>query len=186
VADNDRLFPAEAGIEHERSVVTIPITVAGDQDPVEILKLDALMKLQRNIPFTNAANIRQFTFQILEWELYGRSSALNSNVTFTLSDTVQPVSLCAASGPERDFPATIVYNAIYDAYVGTMRVVQNRPGVAFSHAVTQIPPRGVLIAFEKPFEVHGFSFGAGACGSMTSSGIEFYEREIARARAMRL
>src|SRR5690349_3831287 len=135
-------FPVEPGLELERSVVSIPIHIGTDDMPAEVLKLDALMKLRRAAPVLNSIAIRQFEFQIEEWELYGHSSLLSSNVTFTLADTVQPASICMANQHNSDFPATIVYSAIYDVYLGNERVVRNQSGVAFAHGIKSIPPRG--------------------------------------------
>jgi hypothetical protein len=178
-------FPAEPGIELERSVVSIPIHIGLDNMPAEVLKLDALMKLRRAAPIQNSVAIRQFVFQIDQWELYGFSTLLNSNVTFTLSETPQPASICMANQHNRDFPATIMYSAIYDVFLGKERVVQRQPGIAVAQGITSVPPRGVMIAFQKQFERDGLRFEAGACGAMSGISDEFYERELAKARAMR-
>ena len=178
-------YPSEPGVELERSVVSIPIHVGSDEMPAEILKLDALMKLRRASPTVNSVGIRQFEFRIEEWELYGYSSILKSNVTFTLSNTVQPMSVCMAEQHNSDFPATIVYSAIYDVYLGNQCVVYQQPGVAFAQGIKSVPPRGVMIAFQKQFERDGIGFEAGACGAMRGVNDQFFERELLKARAMR-
>jgi hypothetical protein len=64
---------------------------------------------------------------------------------------VQPKSLVISLTESADYPAMIVYNAIYDIYIGQKLVAKNRPGVAFAKNVYEIPPRNISVAFSKPF-----------------------------------
>lgn len=152
--DNDPTkFPSYAETEYEQSTITIPI-YAGNKEPVEILKLNAFMRLERETPTRNGLGHRQLEFTIADWELYGYSEFLDANVTFKLSDVpVQPKSLVVALTEKADYPAMIVYNAIYDIYIDEKLVAKNRPGVAFAKNVYEIPPRNISVAFSKPFSL---------------------------------
>lgn len=149
---NSVSFPEYAETEYEQSIITIPIYSGESADPVEILKLTAFMRLERERPTRNGLGHRQVEFTIAEWELYGYSEFLDADVTFKLSDVpVQPKSLVISLTEEADYPAMIVYNAIYDIYIGQKLVAKNRPGVAFAKNVFEIPPRNISVAFTKPF-----------------------------------
>ena len=184
-------FPEIAEIEFERSVIRIPFTLKGKAQAatnrsVDIMAFDAYMRIIREAPIRNGIGLRQFEFYIDAWELTNTySSGLNKNITFTLSDAVQPKSLCIARQRESDYPAMIVYSGIYDIYLGKERIVQNQPGVAFAAPVWEIPPRNVTVAFEKPFESDLFSFAAGTCEGMTAITAAEFERGAAQARATR-
>ena len=69
------------------------------------------MRLVRGVPIINSLGIRQFEFQIDAWELVGHSEVLGKNISFSLSKTVQPVSICisdqAYSKGKTDYPARI-------------------------------------------------------------------------------
>lgn len=145
-------YPDYAETEYEQSIITIPIYSGESPEPVEILKLTAFMRLERERPNRNGLGHRQIEFTIADWELYGYSQFLDANVTFKLSDVpVQPKSLVVSLTEESDYPAMIVYNAIYDIYLDQKLVAKNRPGVAFAKNVFEIPPRNISVAFTKPF-----------------------------------
>lgn len=156
-------FPDYAETEYEQSIITIPI-YAGNREPVEILKLTAFMRLERERPTRNGLGHRQLEFTIADWELYGYSEFLEADVTFRLSDVpVQPKSLVVALTERSDYPPMIIYNAIYDIYIDQKLVAKNRPGVAFAKNVYEIPPRNISVAFSKPFSLPGdFTLNAAA------------------------
>lgn len=153
-AEGDKVqrgFPEYEEVEFEHSIITIPIILHGETEPAEVLKLDAYMRLDREKPVRNGLGYRQFEFTIAAWELHGYSKTLDAYVTFKLSDTVKPKSLGVALQKGKDYPAMIVYNAIYDVYLNDVKVGENRPGVAFATGVMEIPPRNITVAFHKPF-----------------------------------
>ncbi len=158
-----RNFPDYAEMEFEHSIITIPIILNGETEPAEVLKLDAYMKLDRERPVRNGLGYRQFEFTIDAWELHGYSKVLDANITFKLSDTVKPKSLGVSLQKDRDYPAMIVYNAIYDIYLDDVKIAENHAGVAFATGVMEVPPRNITVAFHKPF---GFDRdGAGRSGT---------------------
>lgn len=144
-------FPNYAEVEYEHSIITIPIYLAGDKEPAEVIKFDAFMRLVREKPVRNGLGYRQFEFTIDAWELYGYSRALDANITFKLSATTKPKSLGVALQKKKDYPAMIVYNAIYDIYLNDVKIGENLAGVAFATGVMEIPPRNITVAFNKPF-----------------------------------
>jgi hypothetical protein len=146
-------FPEEGEVEYEHSIITIPITLEGETQPAEVLKLDAFMRLIRERPVRNGLGYRQFEFTIDAWELYGYSKVLNANITFKLADTVKPKSLGVSLQKNKDYPAMIVYNAIYDVYLNDVKIINQQPGVAFATGVMEIPPRNITVAFQKPFSL---------------------------------
>lgn len=165
--ERQKHFPEEAEVEFERSVIRIPFYLKGKTRgeagrEVDIMAFDAYMRLLREKPIRNGIGFRQFEFYIDAWELTNTySKGLNANITFTLSDCPQPKSICIARQRESDYPAMIVYNAIYDVYIGKERIIEKQPGSAFATPVWEIPPRNVTVAFEKPFESDLFHFSAG-------------------------
>jgi hypothetical protein len=67
-------------------------------------------------------------------------------------------SLCLADqgpGPgeprdSADFPARITYAINYNIYINNVHFVEDQAGIAIADGVVEIPPRDVLVAFEKP------------------------------------
>jgi len=167
-------FPEKGEIEYEHSIITIPITLEGETQPAEVLKLDAFMRLVREKPVRNGLGYRQFEFTIDAWELYGYSKVLNANITFKLADTVKPKSLGVSLQKNKDYPAMIVYNAIYDVYFNDVKVISQQPGVAFATGVMEIPPRNITVAFQKPFNLKE----ARRKDPKMSAALEKYESEV--------
>jgi hypothetical protein len=186
-----KAFPPNAEIEYERSVIRIPFELKGkakaaaSQD-VDIMAFDAYMRLIRQAPTRNGLGYSQFEFFIDAWELTNTySKGLNADITFTISDCPQPKSVCVSLQRDSDYPALMVYNALYDIYVGKEKIVEKQPGVAMATPIWEIPPRNVTVAFEKPFESELFTFSAGTCEGMTSVSQEEFERGAAAARKVR-
>jgi hypothetical protein len=148
-----RTFPAQGEVEYEHSIITIPLVLEGETQPAEVLKLDAFMRLVRNAPVRNGLGYRQVEFSIDAWELYGYSKVLDAYFTFKLSDTVKPKSLVVSLQKNSDYPAMIVYDAIYDVYLNDVKIIDKQAGVAFATGVMEIPPRNITVAFYKPFSL---------------------------------
>lgn len=184
-------FPEEPEVEYERSNIRIPFYLKGtvkeeEGRDVDIMNFDAFMRIVREAPTTNGIGYRQFEFRIETWELNNTySKGLNADVTFTLSDVPQPKSICMARQRESDYPALIVYSAIYDVYLGTEKIIDKQAGVAVATPVWEIPPRNVTVAFEKPFDSELFSFRPGCCEGMRSITPEEFEQGCDIARAIR-
>jgi hypothetical protein len=181
-------FPEEPAVEYERSVIRIPLQLANEKRPVDVMAFDAYMRLIRERPIRNGIGYRQFEFTIDAWELTNvYSKGLEANITFTLSRATQPKSICIARQKESDYPAMIVYSAIYDVYLDKKRIIINQPGVAFATPVWEIPPRNVTVAFEKPYHSPDgrFSFASGTCEGMRAITKEEFEAGALKARSFR-
>lgn len=160
---------------------------------IEMVELTAYMKLVRDVPQRNALGYRQFEFLIEEWELFGYSELLGGWLSFTASDdVVQPNSLALALQKTSDFPALIVYSAIYDIYLDDVKLVSRRAGTAMGRGVVEIPPRNVTVAFTKPQQVSigggdpDEEFCCGTCEDMQTITREEFEAGLAEARAVRM
>jgi len=185
-------FPDEGELEYERSVIRIPFALkgkaaGGQRRRIDVMSFDAYMRILREPAIRNGLGLRQFEFYIDAWELSNTySEGLNTDITFTLNeDVVQPKSVCTSLQRDADYPAMIVYNAIYDVYVGRERIIKAQPGTGLATPVWSIPPRNVTVAFEKPFESDLFSFSAGTCEGMrgiTGEEFEIGARDGRRAR----
>lgn len=88
-----------------------------------------------------------------------------------------------------DFPARIMYAASYHIYLNNARFVQDKAGVAIADGVLEIPPRDVVVAFDKPHAntVLGryLLFRPGWCTGMEPILEEDYREGLAFARALR-
>ncbi len=167
-ADGDearKRFPKHGEVEYEHSIITIPIFLPGDTSVAEVLKFDAFMRLVREPAIRNGLGYGQFEFVIDAWELYGYSKVLDAYITFKLSDTVKPKSLGVSLQKDKDYPAMIVYNAIYDVYLDDVKVGENMAGVAFATGVMEIPPRNITVSFHKPFGFKRLAVGRSRPGT---------------------
>ncbi len=190
-------FPVGRQIEFEASTITIPITASLPNGWISTEEIDfeAFMRLELDRRVRNQLGRTQFEFTIAVWELYGRSQLLSEKfgtevyITFTLAPRPQkqPRSICFANQEGPDFPATIIYNACYDVYAGKEKLVDAQMGVAICTPIVAIPPRGVLVAFEKPFEDKrkGIAFGRGCCWGMRLIEALAFLAGVNRARAIR-
>ena len=180
--EQPQVFPEKDAIEYESSRLRIPLFFEGEFR--ETLELNAFLRMGRDRPRTDPGGFRQFEFQILQWEAIGQSEALGGVLTFTLSDAPQPRSICLSQQRGSDFPAAIIYNAIFDVYLGQERVLTNQTGLGVGTGVTDIPPR-VDIAYEKAFEFQNWRFAPGACVRMQSMPIEEFQAEVHKVQAIR-
>ena len=212
-------FPAVPELEYENSLIAFRVckvkkNLTPEQeerrkkswkccDPefydVELVKLDAYMRLCRETPVINELGFRELRFTIETWELFGHSKLYDADIIFTASPgVVQPKSLafstksavpkeCQGRGANsarcrseawkgnftelsrNDFPAMIIYNAIYDIYVNDKKIVSQEPGIAMARGAMQIPPTGVTVAFQKPIDVPGvIKICPGTCSGMVT------------------
>ena len=179
---NDDAFPDFEEVEYEKSTLTLPLHSHGRF--VEELRLDALLQLRRFEP-REVLGRRQFEFKIEKWEVAGKSEKLRCSFGFKLSDGPQPKSLCIADQPSADYPAIIIYNAIYDIYVRGECVLRNQTGLGVGVGVTEIPPRGITVSFQKPFGVEALEVRAGDCKAMAPLSESEWIEELDRIVAIR-
>ena len=190
-------FPVGRQVEFEGSTISIPITVQLRNGWISTEEIDfqAFMRLELDRRRVNQLGRTQFEFNIAVWELHGRSELLSeklgeeANITFSLSPPPQkqPRSICFANQDGADFPATIIYSACYDVFVNREKIIDAQMGVAICTPVVEIPPRNVLVAFEKPFEdrLRGISFRPGCCWGMHWISLLDFLAGVNRARELR-
>ena len=190
-------YPVGKVIEFEGSTITIPIVVQLPNGWISTEEIDfaAFMRLNLDRRVRNQLGRTQFEFNIEAWELHGRSELLTekfereATITFSLTPPPQkqPRSICFANQEGPDFPATIIYSACYDVFVNEEKVVDAQMGVAICTPIVGIPPRNVLVAFEKPFEdrKRGIAFGRGCCWGMRTITRDEFMEGVNRARAIR-
>ena len=190
-------FHVGAVTEFEGSTITIPISASLDNGWTSTEEVDfkAFMRLDLDRRVRNQLGRTQFEFNIVVWELFGRCSLLSEkfgkgvDITFSLTPPPQkqPRSICFANQEGPDFPATIIYSACYDVYMNKDIVVDGQMGVAICTPIVSIPPRGVLVAFEKPFEdrKRGIAFKSGCCWGMKTITPDEFLEGANRARRIR-
>ncbi|HET7232343.1 MAG TPA: hypothetical protein VFJ16_20215 [Longimicrobium sp.] len=190
-------FPVGRQVEFEGSTISIPITAQLRNGWISTEEVDfqAFMRLELDRRIRNQLGRTQFEFNIAVWELHGRSELLSEKfgedvyITFSLTPPPQkqPRSICFAHQDGADFPATIIYSACYDVFANQDKIVDAQMGVAICTPVVGIPPRNVLVAFEKPFEdrVRGIAFGRGCCWGMHWISVEEFLAGVNRARKVR-
>ena len=190
-------YPVGRTLEFEGSTITIPITAQLPNGWISTEEVDfkAFMRLELDRRVRNQLGRTQFEFNIVVWELYGRSELLSEkferevNITFSLTPPPQkqPRSICFANQDGPDFPATIIYSACYDVFVNEDKIIDAQMGVAICTPVVGIPPRNVLVAFEKPFEdrKRGIAFGRGCCWGMRTITPDEFLDGVNRARSIR-
>lgn len=190
-------FPAGSVIEFEGSTISIPITAQLKNGWISTEEVDfaAFMRLKLDRRVRNQLGRAQFEFDILVWELHGRSELLSEKfgeevqVTFSLTPPPQkqPRSICFANQEDADYPATIIYSACYDVFINRDKIIDAQMGVAICTPIASIPPRNVLVAFEKPFEdrERGIAFRPGCCWGMRPILPDEFLAGVNRAREIR-
>lgn len=190
-------FPVGRQVEFEGSTISIPITVQlrNGWISTEWVDFQAFMRLELDRRMVNQLGRTQFEFNIAVWELHGRSELLSEKmgedayITFSLTPPPQkqPRSICFANQDGADFPATIIYSACYDVFVNKEKIIDAQMGVAICTPVVEIPPRNVLVAFEKPFEdrERGIAFRSGCCWGMHWISLLDFLAGVNRARELR-
>lgn len=174
-------FIEKAEIEFEKSRLEIPVSFEGKY--VETLIMDAYLKIDRSAPFTNLGGYRQFDFQIIQWDVHGYSEKLDKHLFFTLADVPQPKSVCLSNQKEADYPAAIVYNALYDIYIDGEKIASAQNGMGIGTDVMETPPR-TDTHFQKAFEYGPISSAAAACVAMATISEEEFETQTTKIREL--
>jgi len=135
--------------------------------------------------------------EVISWRLGAKPI---DGATGFIHQVSPPMSFCVADRcptegqphDSADFPARITYSASYDIYLNNVKIVNDQAGVAMARNVQAIPPRDVLVAFEKPFRgefTHPktgkhilVEFGSGSCTGM----VEISSNEWERGRELAL
>lgn len=172
-------FIEKAEMEFEKSRLEIPMYYEGKF--LETLIMDAYLKIDRGAPFTNLGGYRQFNFQIIQWDVHGYSEKLDKHFFFMLSDVPQPKSVCLSNQKESDYPAAIVYNALYDIYVDGELIAKAQSGLGIGTDVYETPPR-TDTHFQKAFQYGPIATAEAACVAMQSISEEVFNQKTAEIR----
>lgn len=127
-------------IHHEVAVNLFQI-VDKEEVLLETLNFQGRMLIERGKAFTNAEGFRQIDFIALAWTATAWSKALKQDILYILSEDVeQPVSNIIAETKERDFPATIQFDLIFDVRVNNKTIIRHHKGRPKGHKFLTIPP----------------------------------------------
>jgi len=177
-------FPDKGFIMYDRGTITFSVLdQAGSL--VEDLKLSSFMKIALGAGYTGKDGRRHFDFQIQGWEVFGPSKVLGGNLIITLPQGVeQPMSTGTSQTRDADFPADLLFNAIYDVYLDHDVVLRRYKGRGFARRVTTLPP-DVEVHIEHLFDIEHRPLSNGICGNMEIITSTEYEEAAAKARALR-
>jgi len=141
---------------------------SGEQEEV---MLTSIMELRRGNPYKHTSGVRSIDVQIKEWRARGYSKLMGKTIEYRLSKAAtQPASSVMAASAERDFPAQMTFNAVFDVYIDEKPALQGLAGTATSSGLMSIPPRGNdTFTVDKPFETEGHAMDAVLCAASAAS-----------------
>ena len=115
--------------------------VNGEEVLLETLNFSGRMLIERGKPYTNAGGFRQIDFIALAWTATAWSKALKQDILYILSqDVEQPVSNIISETKNKDFPATILFDLIFDVRVNNKTIIRQHRGRPKGHKFLTIPP----------------------------------------------
>jgi hypothetical protein len=121
--------------------VRLDVGATGEGD--EVVVMSGKMLVLRQDPYVNDNGRKQIDFVVKSWEASGWSWTLKQVLTYVLSeDTDQPTSSIIAEQDDADFPATFVFNVIFDARVDNRTVFRQQHGKPEGAEFRAIPPNG--------------------------------------------
>lgn len=139
------VFPP-AGIDlvtHELTIDVLRVRDDGSEgELVETLEFTGNMLLERSAPVVNDQGFRQINFVVQSWEAHAFSKALDTVITYRLSEGDQENSTIVAQQKDRDFPATFTFNVIFDAIAYGAVFFPRHHGRPWWHDFFEVPPSG--------------------------------------------
>lgn len=145
VAPQPGVFPP-AGIDlvtHELTIDVLQVLDDGTEGALlETLKFTGNMLLERTDPVVNEQGFRQINFVVQSWEAHAFSNALDTVITYRLSEGDQESSTIVAQQKDRDFPATFTFNVIFDAIAYGNIFFPRHHGRPWWHDFFEVPPSG--------------------------------------------
>jgi len=134
---------------HVKSHPIFVLDVGGTGETDEILVMEAGMDLVTGEPYVNKEGFRQVDIRVNNWVAQAKSEVLDSVMIFELSQQVeQPLSSAIAQQRqgERDFPATLTFNMVFNVEIQNLLKLEELSGVA-EGTITRFPPKGTDIFF---------------------------------------
>lgn len=139
------VFPP-AGIDlvtHELTIDIVQVTEDGTPGAVlESLLFNGNMLLERSRPAVNEQGYNQINFVVQSWEAHAFSKALDTVITYRLSEGQQEPSTIVAQQKDRDFPATFTFNVIFDAFAYGSIFLPRHHGRPWERDFFEVPPSG--------------------------------------------
>lgn len=139
------VFPP-AGIDlvtHELTIDILRVRDDGSEgELIETLQFNGNMLLERAAPIVNEQGFRQINFVVQSWEAHTFSKALDTVITYRLSEGDQENSTIVAQQKDRDFPATFTFNVIFDAIAYGSVFFPRHHGRPWWHDFFEVPPSG--------------------------------------------
>lgn len=113
-----------------------------DTKEKENIALTTIMKLQRGSPYRpEKEGKRKIDVKLITWSSKGYSPLLGQSIEYRLSKGInQPISHVEGFSKDEDFPASMVFNAIFDVFIGGKKVASEVKGTARASNLPRIPP----------------------------------------------
>ncbi len=114
----------------------------GKEERLETLVFEGRMLLERGGASRDKEGTRRIDFRVRRWEATAWSDTLDAVVTYATGDNEQPLSYIVSEGAESDYPATLTFNVVFDAYLDGELVFRAHEGRPEGHGFLEIPPSG--------------------------------------------
>jgi len=135
-----RKFP-EAGVDFIQHDVRVRFTF--EKGGEEVVTMHGAMLIQRDEARVGKLGLREVPFKVLSWAAAGWSNTLGASITYVLTaDTEQPVSVIRAEQEGSDYPASFLFNVLFDVRVDNMTVYKGLHGRPEGEHFHRIPPSG--------------------------------------------
>ncbi len=139
--DNIRFPGPGIDLIHHEVAVNLFQVVDGEEVLLETLNFQGRMLIERGKAYTNSNGFRQIDFIALSWTATAWSKSLKQDILYILSqDVEQPISNIIAETKEKDFPATIQFDLIFDVRVNNKTIISQHKGRPKGHKFLTIPP----------------------------------------------
>jgi hypothetical protein len=131
-------------VQHELKIALHAVNPDGSTGKqLEVLEFKGRMLLERADPYTNADGLRQIDFVVKNWVAFAYSRTLDTLVTYSLDEgSPQRLSRIVAQNPDRDYPATFVFNVRFDALAYGERFFEDQEGTPTQPEFMEVPPSG--------------------------------------------
>lgn len=145
--ERDGKFFPDAGIDlirHELQVAVHAVAEDGsDGELLETLKFQGRMLVERGDPYTNGDGYRQIDFLVKEWEAFAWSNALDTLVTYRLTEGIeQDFSSITAQQSNSDYPAKFDFSVSFSSTIFGTEGPTNPEGNPVEEGFFEVPPSG--------------------------------------------
>jgi len=139
--DNIKFPGPGLDIIHHEVAVNLFQKLDKEEILLETLTFQGRMLIERGKAFTNNDGYRQVDFIAKAWTATAWSKSLKQDILYILSEDVeQPISNIISETKERDFPATIQFDLIFDVRANNQTIIRHHKGRPKGHKFLTIPP----------------------------------------------